>query len=113
MVPPFAVAAYAAKTDEITPIIRTQFGFHVLKVTKRTEGTEPVQPEVANEIAKKALLLDIQNELFDFAFNKCKIEIVPELAEPKAPPEALEADEESTTQPATMPASAPATMPAQ
>jgi peptidyl-prolyl cis-trans isomerase C len=109
MVPPFAVAAFAAKVDEISPVIRTPFGFHILKVTKRTEGTETYQDDVAGEIARKALMLEIQNELFDYALNKCKIEIAPEMKEPKIAPEA---DEESATQPATEPATMPASMPA-
>ena len=35
MVPPFEAAAYATETGKVSPVVRTQFGFHVIKVTDR------------------------------------------------------------------------------
>jgi peptidyl-prolyl cis-trans isomerase C len=34
MVPEFEAAAFAAKVGEITPVVRTQYGYHVIKVDK-------------------------------------------------------------------------------
>ena len=38
MVPEFDKAAFAQEIGEIGPIIETNFGYHVIKVTKKTEG---------------------------------------------------------------------------
>ena len=42
MVPEFEKAAFAQDLDAIGPVIKTPFGYHIIKVTNKTEGT--VQP---------------------------------------------------------------------
>lgn len=85
MLPSFSIAAFALKGDELSPIIRTQAGFHVIKVTKRTPGTTTMPAEVAKQTAGKALMTTMENELFEFAAKKCKIEIAPEILAIKDP----------------------------
>ena len=85
MLPPFSIAAFALKGDELSPIIRTQAGFHVIKVTKRTPGTTTMPAEGAKQVASKALMTTMENELFEFAAKKCKIEIAPEILAIKDP----------------------------
>lgn len=49
MVKEFETAAFAAKKGEMTPIVKTQFGFHIIKVTDKVEGK---QRELAEETPK-------------------------------------------------------------
>jgi parvulin-like peptidyl-prolyl isomerase len=61
MVKPFAEAAFSQKIGEIGPVVETDFGFHVIKVTARNEakagsGATPATPETvqASHILIKA-----------------------------------------------------------
>ena len=50
MVPEFAEAAFSQKPGEISGPVRTQFGWHVIKVTdKKPAGTVPFE-EVKEQI---------------------------------------------------------------
>jgi peptidyl-prolyl cis-trans isomerase C len=45
MVPEFEKAAFEAKTGEVTPVVRTQFGYHIIKVDEHeTTPFEQVKP---------------------------------------------------------------------
>ena len=55
MVPPFSQTAFAMKVGDISGIVETQFGFHIITVTKRTEGTSKPGPN-ARQIARRTLM---------------------------------------------------------
>jgi peptidyl-prolyl cis-trans isomerase C len=56
MVPEFEQAAFAAKVGEITPVIRTQFGYHIIKVDEHnTTPFEEVKPALEKKEHQKAL----------------------------------------------------------
>lgn len=52
MVKPFEDAAFTQAIDEIGPVIETQFGYHIVKVTKKTEAGTRTFEDVKDEIAK-------------------------------------------------------------
>lgn len=50
MVPPFAMKAFKMKVGQISGVVETDFGFHLIQVTGRTEGSGKPGPN-AKEIA--------------------------------------------------------------
>jgi parvulin-like peptidyl-prolyl isomerase len=81
MVPPFSTAAYATKIGETTPVVRTRFGFHIIKAGKRVEGKEAVDPKNENtiQLAKNIIMAQLMNKVLDQALTTCPITY------PKAP----------------------------
>jgi peptidyl-prolyl cis-trans isomerase C len=74
MVPPFAMAAFGMKVGEVSPVVRTRFGFHLIKVTKTTPGSDAATPR-ASMVAEQALGSVLQNKLFAQALTTCPIVI--------------------------------------
>lgn len=52
MVPEFEEAAFTLKTNELSEVVSTQFGFHVLKVTDRKPAREVPLAEVKEDIER-------------------------------------------------------------
>jgi peptidyl-prolyl cis-trans isomerase C len=50
MVPPFAEAAFALEPGEISDVVRTGFGFHIIKVEEKKEAVTPSLDEVRPRI---------------------------------------------------------------
>ena len=56
MVPEFEKAAFEAKVGEVTPVVRTQFGYHIIKVDAHdTTPFEEVKPTLEREARQQAL----------------------------------------------------------
>ncbi len=91
MVPEFSAAAFATKKGEVSPIIRSQFGFHVIKVLDRTDGKD--EPDAkANIVAKNTLFGNLNADVLAQS-----AEALPVVVNVKSPA------------PSTQPATAPAT----
>ncbi len=56
MVPEFEKAAFEAKVNEITPVVKTQFGYHIIQVTAH-EFTpfDQVKPSIEKELKQKKM----------------------------------------------------------
>ena len=56
MVPEFEKAAFEGKVGEVTPVVRTQFGYHIIKVeTHGTTAFDEVKPVLERDARQKAL----------------------------------------------------------
>jgi len=52
MAPAFDRAAFALKVDEVSDVVQTQFGYHIIKVTDRKEASTKTFAEAKDEIIK-------------------------------------------------------------
>ncbi|MCY2931351.1 MAG: peptidylprolyl isomerase [Planctomycetota bacterium] len=72
MVQPFAKAAFDAQAGSLTGVVRTQFGFHLIKVMEKTEAKDAPKPQ-ARMIAKAAIQSGIENQILDLSLTSCPI----------------------------------------
>lgn len=71
MVPEFENAAFSAKAGELTGPVKTQFGYHIIKVLEKKEGT-PVEFEKIKKLLTQRLTGEKQKEVFDSYINNLK-----------------------------------------
>ena len=93
MVPEFAAAAFAMKPGEHSKEpVKTEFGWHVIKVEARREGKKPTYEDMAQEIRQReaqkasvALMTKLRKnaEIKRFDENGKEIKAEPKKAEPK------------------------------
>lgn len=79
MVPPFSKAAFNTLPGQISPLVQTQYGFHIIKVTDRKKAGVTPLAEVQKEI-KQFLLdqqrMDVMQKLLAHAKNTAEISYV-------------------------------------
>lgn len=74
MVPEFEKAAFALKKGDVSEPVKTQFGYHIIKVTDRTESAPQSFDEVREDI-RRTLISEYVESLLDDLQNKAKVEI--------------------------------------
>ena len=74
MVPEFAEVAFRLKAGEVLPQpVRTQFGWHVIKVIERRQGKPPSFEEIEGDI-RAQLARDISGEVIGALRAEAKLE---------------------------------------
>ena len=73
MVPEFDVAVFAMEEGEVTKTpVKTQFGYHLIKLNKKNAATIPSYEEIAGEI-KNGLLGEKRQKAYESKINQLKI----------------------------------------
>ena len=73
MVPEFDEAVFAMEAGEISKApVKTQFGYHLIKLNSKNDNTTTPYADIANEI-KEALLSEKRRKAYDSKVNQLKI----------------------------------------
>ncbi|MDD5424024.1 MAG: peptidyl-prolyl cis-trans isomerase [Candidatus Omnitrophica bacterium] len=87
-VPEFENAAFALQVGQLSPVVKSQFGYHIIKVTEKQPEKLLSFDEVKEQL-KQMLLADKQKESFDLIIkdlkDRNKVVIYKDLLMPPAP----------------------------
>lgn len=78
MVPPFEEAAFAMKDGEVSEIVKTQFGYHIIKRTATFEGKTTPYEDVKDEITQmltRQKMQEAQANLVESLRSKADVKI--------------------------------------
>lgn len=89
MVPEFEQAAFTAKVGDVTPVVRTQFGYHIIKVDEHgSTPFEQVKPVIERNERQARLQAALEKMKTDAkaTFNDTYFAVPPPPAAPAPPP---------------------------
>jgi parvulin-like peptidyl-prolyl isomerase len=99
MVPPFESAAFSLNTNQISDIVTTQFGYHIIKLSEKIPAQKVELAKVADDLKEQLKQRAIQEELKEYMpklMAEANVEILDEKLKPRDPtpaPIPLEKDE--------------------
>lgn len=71
MVPEFEAATFAMEVGDISDPVKTQFGYHIIKLEAKNEESIPTFEEVADKV-EKTLMFQKQGEVYQAKLNEVK-----------------------------------------
>ena len=93
MVPEFETTAFALKTNEISGVVTTQFGYHIIKLSEKKPARKVALAEVSKEVKDGLTQQEVQKQMPEY-FEKLKkeanVEILDEKLKGKDTPPAAE-----------------------
>ncbi len=70
----FAEAAFALKVGEVSNVVETENGYHLIKITDRTAG-EPTTFEKVRDDVRRICMMERENALLALELKKAKIQV--------------------------------------
>lgn len=89
MVPAFEAAAFSLNTNQISDIITTQFGYHIIKLSEKIPAHKVELAKVAENLKEGLKQQEIQKQLKDYVAQlrkEANVEILDEKLKPKDVP---------------------------
>jgi peptidyl-prolyl cis-trans isomerase C len=82
MVPEFETAAFSLKTNEVSDIVTTQFGYHIIKLSEKMPAKKMELAKVSSDIKDYLSQQELQSKIPDY-ITKLKADANLEILDPK------------------------------
>ena len=83
MLPEFEAAAFSMKTNQVSDLVETTYGYHIIKLNEKIPAQKAEYAKVEKEIKERLQLMEIQKRLPDY-LDKLKKEAGVEIAGEKS-----------------------------